>query len=130
MFFQLFVLQIGLSNRAPDRFFSRATFCAPHHASDCFFCATFSPPNHAPEGCFRVPLFVLQIVFRMGLFTRNFFARNFSCFKLCSRWFFRVQLLVLQIVLQMLLFACNFFCSELCSGWVFLHAFFFGVQEL
>ena len=48
--------------------FSRATFCAP---------------NRAPDGCFRVQLFVLQIVLQMGVFSCNFL-----CSKSCSRWVF------------------------------------------
>ena len=77
----------------------------------CHVFATFCAPNRAPNGSFRVQLFVLQIVLQMGLF-----ACNFSCSKSCSRWVFsratfcgpdrapdgsfRVQLFVLQIVLQ------------------------------
>ena len=100
--------------------FSRATFCAP---------------NRAPDGSFRVQLFVVQIVLQIGLF-----ACNFLCSKSCSRWVFsranfcapnrapdgsfRVQLFVLQIVLQMGLCACNFLWSRSCSRSVFSRAAF------
>ena len=101
----------------------------------CHVFPTFCASNRAPDGSFRVQLFVPQIVLQMGLFRVQLFvlqivlqiglfARNFLCSKSCSRWVFsratfcvpnrapdgsfRVQLFVLQIVLQMGLFACNF----------------------
>ena len=108
-------------------------FCRKRVSCHVFpiFCAS----NRAPDGSFRVQLFVPQIVLQMGLFRVQLFvlqivlqiglfACNFLCSKSCSRWSFRVRLFVPQIVLQMGLFACNFLCSKSCSRWVFSRATF------
>ena len=68
---QLFVLQIVLQmgvfacnflcSKSCTRYvFSRAIFCAPNRA-----------PNRAPDGSFRVQLFVVQIVLQNGFFACN-----------------------------------------------------------
>ena len=84
-----------------------------------FFCATFCTPNHVPDGFLRVPLFVLQIVSRMDLFTRNFL-----CFKSCSGWAFSRATFCASNCSPDGFFACNFLCSKSCSRCFFSRAIF------